>query len=128
MFCVILFSKLVMHNNPHFYFLKQNQDILRLPSEMCPLNNKISQNNTSGNRRDFINVLRRYRLLNKMFVDFIMLPFYFFRRVLRSFGFFLEEDVPPKKIITKKPVHFIKLYYDPKTQQTWEANELIHLD
>ena len=64
-----------------------------------------------------------------MFVEIIMLPFYFFRRVLQSFGFFLEDEVvPPKKIIQKKPVHFIKLYYDPKTQKTWEANELIHLD
>jgi len=62
-----------------------------------------------------------------MLRDLILIPFNFFRRILQSFGFFLEKEDPPP-ITTKKEVRFIKLYYDPQTRETWEANELIHLD
>ena len=61
-----------------------------------------------------------------MFVEIIMLPFYFFKRVLQSFGFFLDE--PPPITVLKKKVGFIKLYYDPQKEETWDANELIHLN
>jgi hypothetical protein len=62
-----------------------------------------------------------------MFVEIIMLPFYFFKRVLQSFGFFLDEPPPPITVLEKK-VGFIKLYYDPQKEETWDANELIHLN
>ena len=63
-----------------------------------------------------------------MFVEIIMLPFYFFKRVLQSLGFFLDEQPPPPITVLEKKVGFIKLYYDPKKEETWDANELIHLN
>jgi hypothetical protein len=67
-----------------------------------------------------------------MLRDLILIPFNFFRRILQSFGFFLEkeEDPPPKKEDDpiKKEVRFIRMYYNPETRETWEAGELIHLD
>ena len=64
-----------------------------------------------------------------MLADIILIPFYFFRRVLQSFGFFLQEDEdPPPKTVTKKKLRFIKMYYNPETRENWEANEVIHLN
>jgi len=63
-----------------------------------------------------------------MLADLILIPFNFFRRILQSFGFFLEKEEDPPPITTKKEVRFIRMYYNPETRQTWEARELIHLN
>ena len=63
-----------------------------------------------------------------MLADIILIPFYFFKRVLQSFGFFLQEEEPPPLTVLKKKVGFIKMYYDPETRENWEANEVIHLN